>query len=92
MPRSMRAHDIVLGPHGIRANLVALANIATTRLNPEWYAETGGGPNTAHRLAVLPIPRSGQPQEVANVTLFLSTDQSSSVTGDRIIGAGGEYM
>ena len=44
------------------------------------------------RLAALPLPRSGQPQEVANVTLFLSSDESSYLTGDRIICAGGEYM
>jgi NAD(P)-dependent dehydrogenase (short-subunit alcohol dehydrogenase family) len=34
----------------------------------------------------------GTKQEVANVALFLASDESSFVTGDRIICAGGRYM
>jgi NAD(P)-dependent dehydrogenase (short-subunit alcohol dehydrogenase family) len=36
--------------------------------------------------------RTGKPQEVANVALFLASDQSSYVTGDRIMCNGGKYM
>ncbi|MPZ46335.1 MAG: SDR family oxidoreductase [Betaproteobacteria bacterium] len=36
--------------------------------------------------------RAGSPQEVANVALFLASNESSFVTGDRIIRAGGRYM
>jgi NAD(P)-dependent dehydrogenase (short-subunit alcohol dehydrogenase family) len=39
-----------------------------------------------------PLGRLGSPQEVANVALFLASDESSYVTGDRIICAGGRYM
>lgn len=84
------AHE--LGPHGIRANLLVLANIETKRLNPEWYPDSGGNPTNSERLATIPLRRSGTPQEVANVALFLASDDSSFVTGDRIICAGGEYM
>jgi NAD(P)-dependent dehydrogenase (short-subunit alcohol dehydrogenase family) len=35
---------------------------------------------------------SGTPQEVANVALFLASDESSFVTADRIVCAGGKYM
>jgi NAD(P)-dependent dehydrogenase (short-subunit alcohol dehydrogenase family) len=38
------------------------------------------------------LRRTGKPQEVANVAVFLASDQSSYVTGDRIICAGGKYM
>jgi len=39
-----------------------------------------------------PLGRKGTQQEVANVALFLASDESSFVTGDRIICADGRYM
>lgn len=39
-----------------------------------------------------PPSRAGTPQEVANVALFLASDESSYVTGDRLICAGGKYV
>jgi NAD(P)-dependent dehydrogenase (short-subunit alcohol dehydrogenase family) len=38
------------------------------------------------------LGRNGTPQEVANAALFLASDQSSYVTGDRILCAGGKFM
>ena len=81
-----------LGPYGMRANLLALAQIDNKRLNPEWYADSGGDPYTAARLASVPLIRSGTPEEVGNVAVFLASDDSSYVTGDRILCAGGRYM
>lgn len=81
-----------LGPYGVRANLIALSVIANKRLNPEWYPETGGDPRTAADIQSTALRREGTREEVANVALFLASDQSSYVTGDRIICAGGKYM
>ena len=39
-----------------------------------------------------PLRRLGSPQEVADVATFLASDESSFVTGDRIVCAGGRYM
>jgi 3-oxoacyl-[acyl-carrier protein] reductase len=80
-----------LGPYGIRANLIALSTIENVRLNPEWYPGTGGR-YSDEELAGIPLRRSGKPQEVANVAVFLASDQSSYVTGDRIVCGGGKYM
>jgi 3-oxoacyl-[acyl-carrier protein] reductase len=93
------------GPYNIRANLLSLANIQNDRLNPEWYTHknekgelvrTGqvGDPTStdADRFKLSPLGRQGTQQEVANVAVFLASDESSYVTGDRIIVSGGGYM
>jgi len=82
-----------LGPYGVRANLLALGSIENTeRRNPEWYAGTGGDPNTGDKLAKTPLGRFGKPEEVANAALFLASDESSYITGDRICCSGGAHM
>jgi 3-oxoacyl-[acyl-carrier protein] reductase len=84
------------GPHGVRANLLSLANIQNDRLNPEWYRGTGqiGDPNlsNAERQRLSPLGRQGKPEEVASAAVFLASDESSYITGDRIVCAGGMYM
>ena len=84
-----------LGPYGIRANLLALSNIENKRLNPEWYAGRtgdavmnvrGGDPSAS------PLKRNGTPLEVGNAALFLASDRSSYITGDRLLCAGGKFM
>ena len=47
---------------------------------------------TALIAGAAPLKRVGTTREVANVALFLASDESSFVTGDRIICAGGRYM
>jgi NAD(P)-dependent dehydrogenase (short-subunit alcohol dehydrogenase family) len=81
-----------LGPYGIRANLIALSVIVNDRLNPEWYPEVKGNPRTIEDVQTTALKREGTREEVANVALFLASEQSSYVTGDRIICAGGRYM
>jgi 3-oxoacyl-[acyl-carrier protein] reductase len=86
----IRALALELGPYNIRANLIALGMIENVRANPEWYGGKGG--YSDEELAEMPLRRAGKPQEVANVAVFLASDQSSFVTGDRIVCAGGKYM
>jgi 3-oxoacyl-[acyl-carrier protein] reductase len=95
----VKALALELGPYNIRANLIAVGQIDTERRNPEWYPEGGGTPLAGHGDALTaghsggaPLGRQGTKQEVANVALFLASDESSYVTGDRIICAGGRYM
>jgi len=98
----IKALALELGPHGIRANLLAPGLIDTERRNPEWYPEGGGVPlgmvssksdgTPIGREEGTPLNRKGTPQEVANAVLFLASNESSFITGDRMICAGGRYM
>jgi 3-oxoacyl-[acyl-carrier protein] reductase len=88
----IRALALELGPYNIRANLIALGMIENVRANPEWYPGTKAGAYTDEELAGIPLRRIGKPQEVANVAVFLASDRSSFVTGDRIVCAGGKYL
>jgi 3-oxoacyl-[acyl-carrier protein] reductase len=88
----IKALALELGPYNIRANLIALSTIDNVRANPEWYPERKGGSYTEADIAGVPLKRTGKPHEVANVAVFLASDQSSYVTGDRILCAGGKYM
>jgi 3-oxoacyl-[acyl-carrier protein] reductase len=89
----IRSLALELGPYGIRANLIAPGLIDTERLNPEWYPAGGAdlmrpdlkGDST-------PLRRNGTPQDVANAAVFLASDESAYITGDRMVCAGGAYM
>jgi 3-oxoacyl-[acyl-carrier protein] reductase len=88
----IKALALELGPYNVRANLIALSLIENVRANPEWYPERAGGSYPASEVADIPLRRMGKPQEVANVAVFLASDQSSFVTGDRVVCCGGKYM
>lgn len=81
-----------LGPYNVRANLIALSMIENVRANPEWYPEKKNGQYPEEEIASVPLRRIGKPQEVANVAVFLASDLSSYVTGDRIVCSGGKWM
>ncbi|MBI3042706.1 MAG: SDR family oxidoreductase [Betaproteobacteria bacterium] len=81
-----------LGPYNIRANLIALSLIDNVRVNPEWYPEKGAGTHTSREMEGCALQRTGRPEEVANVAVYLASDQSSYVTGDRVLCTGGKGM
>jgi glucose 1-dehydrogenase len=81
----MRNIAIELAPHRIRVNNVAPGAIATpinrdTLNDPEKLA-------TLRR--IIPLGRMGEPDEVAQVALFLASDASSYVTGSTYYVDGG---
>lgn len=83
MARSIALEE---GRHGIRCNAIAPAHIAGERQrkrlaeNPE--------DERAHR-DCYPLGRYGAPEEIANVALFLASDESSFITGACIVADGG---
>jgi NAD(P)-dependent dehydrogenase (short-subunit alcohol dehydrogenase family) len=80
---------IDLAPFGIRVNAVAPGTIMTP-LNEKVFAEAKDPQalidtwNRAH-----PIGRFGQPEEVAELVLFLASDRSSFITGEIVRVDGG---
>ncbi len=83
-----RTAAIELGQYGIRCNTVHPGGI---------YTEMGGKGLISEEdinksmYKDFPIPRVGQPEEVANVTLFLATDEASYSTGSEFVADGGWF-
>ena len=75
-----------VGPAGIRVNAVAPGPIETGMTQS--LLEMG---RLQKQAAGLPLGRVAQPEEVANVVLFLSSEQSSYITGKTIGVDGGTY-
>lgn len=83
-----------LGPHKIRSNAICPGGIAT----PIFGALLDLGPNAADEFAefmkprlakIQPVPRSGVPDDIAQMALFLASDESTFVTGQIIAVDGG---
>lgn len=81
-----RAAALELGRFGIRVNSVHPGVIASPMVD-------GAPPEVRARLDRLmarqPIPRMGTPEEVANLALFLASDESSYCTGAQFVIDGG---
>ncbi len=72
--------------HNIRVNAVAPGLIRTDILN-------GVSGEALDRLVkATPIPRMGQPPEIAELVLFLLSERSSFMTGQTLVASGGRVM
>lgn len=74
-----------LGPGGIRANVICPGLIKTKFSEALWSNEE----LTAKMVKRLPIPRIGEPDEMAGLALFLASDASSYCTGSVFTADGG---
>lgn len=76
----------IIAPHNVRVNAVQpglIRTAMTEALQPEIWAQ---------KVADTPMKRAGEPEEVANVVLFLASDLSSYMTGTVIEVTGGRDM
>jgi 3alpha(or 20beta)-hydroxysteroid dehydrogenase len=83
-----KAAAIELGQYGIRVNSVHPGGIFTEMGGKGMISEEE---INAAVYADFPIPRVGQPEEVAYVTLFLATDEASYSTGAEFVADGGWF-
>lgn len=75
---------IELGPAGIRVNSVHPGGVETPMTTP-----VGASSEPGAQEYTTPIPRIGQPDEVAQLVLWLASDKSSFSTGSEFIVDGG---
>ncbi len=78
-----RSLAIELAPAGIRVNSVAPGAVATPRVAGR-LADTQG-PTAAAQRSRAPLGRMGEPDEIAKVVVFLSSDLASYVSGQTIV-------
>ena len=78
-----RALAVELAPHGIMVNHVVPGAFDTSRTGAQDAVPTQG------RTAGIPVGRLGLPEEVARVCAFLSSEESSYLTGQTIHVNGG---
>ncbi len=81
-----RAAAIELGQYGIRVNTVHPGGIFTEMGGKGMISEEDMNASVYKHF---PIPRVGQPHEVANVSLFLASDEASYSTGTEFVADGG---
>jgi NAD(P)-dependent dehydrogenase (short-subunit alcohol dehydrogenase family) len=73
------------GPRGVRANTVA-AGLTRSRMTAGTFAEEAW---TAPAVARTPLGRLGEPEDIAQAILFLSSPAASWITGQTLYVDGG---
>lgn len=80
------AMSLSLAPHGIRVNAVGPGTIQTELNRDNLLADEG---KRREILARIPLMRFGEGRDVANVVLFLASDDASYITGETVYIDGG---
>jgi NAD(P)-dependent dehydrogenase (short-subunit alcohol dehydrogenase family) len=96
-----RLAGVELGPHGIRVNAISPGAIATPIFwGGSARANTLSDEENQRKLAKLegnlahatPLPRSGQPEDIAHAALFLASDEGSFVNCHDLVVDGGRIF
>lgn len=83
-----RAAALALAPYGIRVNAIGPGSIMTELLKTVMADEAG----RRKILSRTPLGRVGEPEEIANVAVFLASDMASYITGQTIYPDGGRSI
>jgi 3-oxoacyl-[acyl-carrier protein] reductase len=75
-----------LGPRQIRVNAIAPGGVDTEGVQS---AGVKGSDMEKAMVAQTPLGRFGEPEDIARVAVFLASDQSRWLTGERITASGG---
>jgi|BarGraIncu00222A_1022003.scaffolds.fasta_scaffold112751_2 3-oxoacyl-[acyl-carrier protein] reductase len=75
-----------LGPRKIRVNSINPGVVETEGTNAAGFV---GGEFEKQIIAQTPLGRTGQPDDIAPVAVFLASDESHWVTGDLLVVSGG---
>ncbi len=75
-----------LGARKIRVNNIAPGPVATEGVEKLGFLDTDAGKAI---VAQTPLGRFGQPDDIAQIAVFLASDDSSWLTGERIVASGG---
>ncbi|MEX2482054.1 MAG: glucose 1-dehydrogenase [Gammaproteobacteria bacterium] len=80
----MKAAALECAPYGIRVNTINPAPIATRMIKAleEGYAPGAADVVKQKMEKAVPLRRYGEPEEVANLALFLASDEASYITGN----------
>jgi NAD(P)-dependent dehydrogenase (short-subunit alcohol dehydrogenase family) len=82
-----RTLAVQVAKYGINVNAIAPGPIQTPLFNKNYT------PEAVERLkATIPFKRQGEPKDVANLALFLASDESGWITGEVIAINGGAFM
>lgn len=76
-----------MAPLGVRVNAIGPGFIET----PMTARMRGNDAARAGMLAMTPMARFGEPSEIASTALFLSSEESSYITGQLIFPTGGLF-
>jgi 3-oxoacyl-[acyl-carrier protein] reductase len=79
-----RAAALELAQHGIRVNAIAPGAIQTPGVEAIMDDET-----QKQFVQTIPMRRMGKPEDIANLVVFLASDESSNITGQCITSDGG---
>jgi NAD(P)-dependent dehydrogenase (short-subunit alcohol dehydrogenase family) len=83
MTRSMVGE---FSPRGLRINCICPGTVLTNH----WVPLFARDPGLEQRISALyPIGRLGRPEDIANATLFLASDEASFITGSVLVVDGG---
>lgn len=84
-----RSLAVVYGPQGIRANVIAPGTIRTPMA---LVHDAHGDAGSRMRLARYPVGRFGRPEEIADLALYLASDESRWTNGAVMVIDGGAMI